>query len=698
MNFSCLLKCTFAAAMLAGVVNAWAVPAKRGQWQRLQLADGTYVEAELLGDETQHYYRTAEGDIYTATDTEGVYGKSSMAMLNMSRRARARRSSGPRREFGVPTHYTGSKKGIIILVNFSDVQFQTANNQARFDDIANREGYNVSPFTGSVHDYFTAQSYGQFDLTFDVVGPVTLSQKRSYYGQDADGMAGNDMRPEQMVVEACQAVNDDVTWADYDWDGDGEVDQVFILYAGQGQADGGSASTIWPHEWVLSEVLGNAITLQGTRIDTYACGPELNGSSRINGIGTICHEFTHCLGIPDFYDTSEEGNNFGMSSWSLMDYGSYNNDGYTPCDYTGYERWFCGWVNPVVIDPEQVQQVEGMKPINQTADVCVIYNQANDNEYYILQNIQKDGWNKYAPGEGLLVMHVDYSKRVWQENSVNNVANRQRCTVVPADNQCSYYNEYGDAYPYNGNNSLGNNTTPAARLYNNNADGKKLLNVKLSDITRNADGTVSFSVESEGSGTAEDPQDGIVFYESFDQCNGTGGNDNLWSGSVANAGFNPDNEGWSALQDKVFGAKQCAKFGTGKVVGMVASPQFNMPSTGKATLTFLAAPWSSDGNALTVMCEDLSLSESLQLTAGQWTECEVALEGQGTVSVVFWPAKRLFLDEVKILVADNAATGIDELHERQARTSVVYDLSGRPVRGAMGKGLFIVNGRKYVSR
>jgi hypothetical protein len=131
---------------------------------------------------------------------------------------------------------------------------------------------------------------------------------------------------------------------------------------------------------------------------------------------------------------------------------------------------------------------------------------------------------------------------------------------------------------------------------------------------------------------------------------------------------------------------------------MVASPQFSMPSTGKATLTFLAAPWSSDGNALTVMCEDLSLSESLQLTAGQWTECEVALEGQGTVSVVFWPAKRLFLDEVKILVADNAATGIDELYERQARTSVVYDLSGRPVRGAMGKGLFIVNGRKYVSR
>ncbi|MCR4918842.1 MAG: M6 family metalloprotease domain-containing protein [Prevotella sp.] len=698
MKVSCLLKCTFAAAMLAGAVNAWAVPAKRGQWQRLQLADGTYVEAELLGDETQHYYRTAEGDIYTATDTEGVYGKSSMAMLNMSRRARARRSSGPRREFGVPTHYTGSKKGIIILVNFSDVQFQTANNQARFDDIANREGYNVSPFTGSVHDYFTAQSYGQFDLTFDVVGPVTLSQKRSYYGQDADGMAGNDMRPEQMVVEACQAVNDDVTWADYDWDGDGEVDQVFILYAGQGQADGGSASTIWPHEWELSEVLGNAITLQGTRIDTYACGPELNGSSHINGIGTICHEFTHCLGIPDFYDTSEEGDNFGMSSWSLMDYGCYNNGGYTPCDYTGYERWFCGWVNPVVIDPEQVQQVEGMKPINQTADVFVIYNQANDNEYYILQNIQKDGWNKYAPGEGLLVMHVDYSKRVWQENSVNNVANRQRCTVVPADNQCSYYNQYGDTYPYNGNNSLGNTTTPAARLYNNNADGKKLLNVKLSDITRNADGTVSFSVEGEGSGTAEDPQDGIVFYESFDQCNGTGGNDNLWSGSVANAGFNPDNEGWSALQDKAFGAKQCAKFGTGKVVGMVASPQFNMPSTGKATLTFLAAPWSSDGNALTVMCEDLSLSESLQLTAGQWTECEVALEGQGTVSVVFWPAKRLFLDEVKILVADNAATGIDELHERQARTSVVYDLSGRPVRGAMGKGLFIVNGRKYVSR
>ncbi len=699
MNITKLQKMAACVMMVAGVTTVWAMPAKRGQWHKLQLTDGTYVEAQLMGDENLHYYQTADGSLYTTTETEGVYRKTSQTMLNVNRQMKVRRSSGPRREFGVPTHYTGSKKGIIILVNYKDVAFKSANNQARFDAIANTEGYSASPFKGSVHDYFSAQSYGQFDLTFDVVGPVTLSKNRSYYG--GNDSQGNDKHPEEMIIEACNAVNDQVTWSDYDWDGDGGVDQVFVLYAGQGEADGGAASTIWPHEWELSAATGSTLVLQNTVIDTYACGPELNGSNAIDGIGTICHEFSHCLGIPDFYDTSGETDNYGMGSWSLMDYGCYNGNGYLPCDFTGYERWFCGWVDPIVVVPGQGLHVSAMQPITQTGDVYIIYNQANSNEYYILQNIQQEGWNADAPAEGMLVMHVDYNKSVWQEDAVNNTSSRQRCTIVPADNSCSLFTESHDTYPYGSKNALGNTTTPAAKLYNNNSDGKKLLNVEITDITQNADGTVSFDVDG-GQGdnpdTPVDPVDGVVFYESFDQCNGTGGNDNKWSGSIASSAFNPDNAGWEFSFAR--GANKCARFGSGSAMGIATTPAFNMPASGKATLTFLAAPWGNESPTMNISVESGSASLSateLSLVNKIWTACQVTVSGSGAVRIQLTPYQRLFLDEVKVVV-DNTATGVEELSSRQQPVHVVYDLSGRKVTGPMGKGIFIVNGKKFVNR
>lgn len=710
MKTNLFTKCAAGLLLLASTTLVQAMPAKRGQWQTLALADGTTVTAQLMGNEHLHYYQTADGEIYTATETDGVYQKTSATLLKQRVQWRSpRKSNGPRKEFGVPTHYTGSKKGIIILVNYKDVKFNSANTQTRFNAIANQENYSSSPFTGSVHDYFLAQSYNQFDLTFDVVGPVQLANNQSYYGADSGG-EGNDIRPGQMVKEACQAVNSQVTWSDYDWDGDGEVDQVFILYAGKGQADGGSANTIWPHEWEMTEAYGSRLSLQGTYINTYACGPELNGSGQINGIGTICHEFTHCLGVPDFYDTGGSYySNYGMGSWSLMDYGCYNNNGYTPCDYTGYERWFCGWIDPIVIEGEQTLEVQGMKPISSTPEVYMAYNPANENEYYMLQNIKKEGWNAYAPGSGLLVMHVDYSKSVWQNNTVNTTSSRQRCTIVAADNSLSTSSESGDCYPYGTKKSLGNTTTPAAKLYNSNSDGTKLLNVEFTNITKASNGTISFKAvnNNPGSSTPDpdpdpDPETGdVVFYESFDQCNGTGGNDGKWSGSVASATFHADNDGWLAY--KSYGGNQCARFGASTSVGQLTMPAFTMPAEGEVVLTFMAAPWaaSADGNSLVleVVEGDVSLSESdFTLTSGQWTECSTTITGSGTVQLRFTPIKRWFLDEVKVSKVKGDVTGIAAPRRPETTATVWCDLSGRRVATATRPGIYVVNGRKVVRK
>lgn len=177
-------------------------------------------------------------------------------------------------------------------------------------------------------DYFSAQSNGLFNLSFDVVGPVRMSKNSTYYGGTSKN--GDDEPVDELVKEACRKVDDQVNFANYDWSGNGEVDQVFILYAGKGQADGGANNTIWPHEYWLSAYPGGShITLDGKKIDTYACSSELNGQNGLSGIGTICHEFSHCLGLPDWYDVYYSGN-FGMCDFSLMDMGSYLGDGMTP--------------------------------------------------------------------------------------------------------------------------------------------------------------------------------------------------------------------------------------------------------------------------------------------------------------------------------------------------------------------------------
>lgn len=686
---------------LLAAITAFAIPAKRGQKATLTLADGTQVVAELRGDEFGHYYEAADGRVFVKSASADFYEQADKTEITnranvrrMARNAkRAERRNVRHNEFGVPTSYTGSKKGIIILVNFADKTFNAANNQSLFNNIANTEGFNQGNFNGSMHDYFTSQSNGQFDLTFDVVGPVTLSQNYAYYGQNNSN--GDDMRPEQMVVEACNLVEDMVDFNDYDWDGDGEVDQVYIVYAGKGEADGGAKDTIWPHEWELSETYSD-FDIDGVHINTYACGPELNGSSQINGLGTMCHEFTHCLGLPDFYDTRTNGTNFGMDSWSLMDYGCYNNGGYTPCNYTGYERMFCGWVEPIELTEDM--QVTGMKSLEDYGDVYIMYNPGHHDEYYILQNVQKKGWDLYAESKGLMIMHVDYDKDIWQQDVVNNTTSRQRCTIFPADNSLSSYSTYGDLFPYNSNNSFGNNTSPAAKLYNANTDGTKLMNIEITGITQKSNGTIEFNFVNNNEGSIGPQPQGDVFCETFDECKGTGGNDDRWSGTIASSGFLPDNEGWEVTQ--AYGGNKCARFGTGKKTGIATTPEFEV--NGSVTMTFKVAPWGTEGGAiqLTSSNSGITLSqEAFELENETWNECTVTLTGNGYTTITFMASeKRFFLDDIN--AEQDAPTAISIITpQRAAESRRIYSIDGRYLGTDFDRlehGIYIVGGKKVI--
>lgn len=488
-----------ASALMLGVAAAMAVPAKPGVKKMLTLKDGTRVEATLRGDEHVHYYQTADGRALQLAEGGYVFvNRDSLVKvhrerLNESNRLRAKRSTKGVRK----ATYRGQRKGLVIMVEFSDVKFTYDRNT--FNDFFNKTGYTDNDMAGSVHDYFLEQSYGQFDLEFDIVGPVTLNYPASYYGYDMTTKTSHNDRVAAMVNTVCKEVDSQVDYSQYDWNSDGYVDQVYVIYAGYSAAQGAD-HTIWPHEWnVRAGVSSPYRTAEGPTIGTYGISCELMGDGarskgHIDGIGTSCHEFSHCLGLPDFYDTTEEGDNFGMSSWDLMDNGCYNGqvNGAAPCGYTAYERWYAGWLEPVEL--KSSQQIVDMPAIQDEPVAYVLYNDAYHDEYYLLENYQKKGFDSAGGGHGLLVLHVDYDRNSWNRNTVNNDDNHQRMTIIAADNTYTGKTLSADPFPGTKNKrQLTNTSVPKASLYNENLDGTKLMSKPITDIVE-VGGLVTFNV------------------------------------------------------------------------------------------------------------------------------------------------------------------------------------------------------------
>lgn len=480
------------------------VPARRIT-KTIKLNDGSTKEVVLKGDEFAHYLQANDGSMYRGNESEGYQLLSPIEVSRqhesrIKQRNAVRETRRSRSFLGAKVNTIGKKKGLVILVNFSDRKMSISANE--FHDFFNKEGYSNYGMGGSVHDYFHDCSYGKFNLTFDVVGPVTVSKSINYYGRNDSN--GDDLHVGELIGEAVElADSESINFKDYDWDGDGEVDQVYVIYAGYGESSGAPSTTIWPHEYDLTscQYYGDGkgpIKIDGVTVNTYACSNELYGTrgTTIDGIGTACHEFSHCLGIPDMYDT--EGSNFGMDMWDLMDYGCYGDDGYSPIGYTSYERWTSGWLTPIELN--EPCDIKDMPSLSSSPTAYIIYNEGHRDEYYLLENRQQEGWHKYDMGHGLLILHVDYDESAWYNNTVNNVANHQRMTIIPADNKLSTktVSDYeGDTWPGVKNNTmLTNMSKPAAKTFHENKGGFYYMNRPLTNISENTLlHTVSFTFD-----------------------------------------------------------------------------------------------------------------------------------------------------------------------------------------------------------
>lgn len=483
-----------AVVMISACVSISAKRAYSGPIKYIQ-PDETEITVYNSGDENRHCLRDEEGDMLVDDGTGRLIKADSEQILLY--KAMEEMQNKRYLMSGTPFPAEGSPRALVILVEFMDKQFSMEKPQEFYYRLLNEKGFGDFGATGSAKDFYEENSKGAFMPEFDVYGPVLLSKSVSYYGRN--DMSGYDMRAEQAMIEAVQKLDATVDFTQYDLNEDGQIDNIFVFYAGYGEADSGIDNTIWPHSADLLELdSGNTYMFDGKILNRYGMSNEIDYLyGRPDGIGTFVHEFSHVLGLPDLYSTYYT-TAFTPGEFSTLDYGPYNNEGRTPPNYSIFERYSLGWVVP---DELPVSGEYSMTAIEKDNKAYIIHTE-KENEYFLLENRQKEGWDEYIPGHGMLVWHIDFEQNIWDNNIVNNLSTHQYVDLIEADRRQSEINRDGDPFPGSSlNTAFTSETKPALKSWNGLATKIAIREISETEgvISFNADVNVNnSSVESVG--------------------------------------------------------------------------------------------------------------------------------------------------------------------------------------------------------
>ena len=379
-----------------------------------------------------------------------------------------RKSAFQKIESNYPT--TGNNNLLIILVSFADRAFTYTRED--FDSLTSQPGYSRNGATGSVKDYYYDVSFGQLELNPTVVGPYTLSQPMAYYG--ATGPSFSDVNPKEMIAEACALADSEIDFSQFDMNNDGIVDAVHVIFAGAGEASTGETDAIWPHRWNFYPSDSFNITFDGVSLKDYSCSAEKMGAG-MDGIGTICHEFGHVLGLPDLYDTDYAGSGgqaTAVNTWSIMASGSYNNYSNTPASFTAYEKYRLNWLQ---LDTLEVAGEYVLPPLMDSNKAYIITSPYED-EFFVFENRNQSSWDTYVPNSGGLIFHVKQEG----DYNINCDPNYQKYDIEEADRNDDDNTLATDVFPSaQYNNFFADYSQPNSILWNGES-----LNKPITRITR----------------------------------------------------------------------------------------------------------------------------------------------------------------------------------------------------------------------
>ena len=414
----------------------------------------------------------------------------------------------------IRTNWDANKeyRQLVILFSFKDKDFTMEKTRETYDSIFNVSGYNQWKGPGCIADYFRTQSNGLCNIKFDVYGPYRIDTAAQPYSKPS---ADTHNYGRQQMITATQlflAEHPDIDFSQYDWNGDKTIDQVIYVHAGRcGNLGEDSYGHIWPNTSDFSSIT----TKDGIRINHYSVSSELLFNTISSGIGTICHEYTHCFGLPDIYPTSSNGGYSVVDEWDLMDGGNFTNYGWCPPNFTALEKILLGWQAPIELTAPVT--VTGLKPSSDGGDIYRIKH--TENEWYLLENRQQEMWDAGLPGKGLVIYHVNYSQSAWTGNIVNTDRKKRRFHLMNADNMdydawddfaikndlwyanSDHMNSYylsTSPYPWSSeetelvNNALTDTSTPASTMYTANDAGSTMLSKPITNIQMSDEGLISF--------------------------------------------------------------------------------------------------------------------------------------------------------------------------------------------------------------
>jgi M6 family metalloprotease-like protein len=288
----------------------------------------------------------------------------------------------------------GTPKVLVVPVEFPDVRFSnpstvTANIQTAFN------GQSTSSFE-SLNSFYKTSSFDQLDLTGQVLQPFLTANNSSYY-QNLSNFSGNTA----IINEIMAAYNSTIDFKDYDYNNDGRLDGIFMIYSRQN----GTWGTFW---WAYLSSYQGSTRYDGVIPTSYVWMPY--NFVLVNNViesKTFIHETGHMLGLEDYYDYNEgdgSGNEYGLGGADMMDY--------SLGDHNPWSKMILGWIQPRVVT--ESMSVE-LLPYITTGEALIITDKWNGtlfDEYIIAMYFTNEGFYKdidfyFDSQPGLVLYHVD---------------------------------------------------------------------------------------------------------------------------------------------------------------------------------------------------------------------------------------------------------------------------------------------------